>query len=420
MTLFCGADIMAANATSSLAALNTTKRSADSRSSREAGNQPDVDFGTQYKSEIRNQAAKPANKSQPKSESAARDAVKESNTDSKPNTEQANTDSKAGKAESVAQTAAQQEATPADAKAAAPADNSMAAMLAMMQLVNQAAAPTTPTLKTDVADLSDGKALTSAADTIRGLLLPGADAGKKEEQDQLIAQPVVNDKQQLGQLVATQITNTPEEGVTAKIAADASAVLPLDGKNTLTNTAFTDVLAQKMAAPATNSPTSTAAANAALPSHYLETPVQDARWGDAVAQRVSLMLGKQEQQIEMQLNPPNLGPMEVRLNLGGEQASIVFTSQHAAVREALAAATPKLTALLADQGIVLSNVQVASDSLQQQQQQAQRQDNPYTPSQQPSPYASSAGLGNIAGVERILNLNDLRIPAGSTRVSLFV
>jgi len=106
-------------------------------------------------------------------------------------------------------------------------------------------------------------------------------------------------------------------------------------------------------------------AAAAKPSHYVPEPVNGPRWGDAVAQRVALMLGRQEQQIEMQLNPPHLGPMEVRLSLAADNASVVFASQHAGVREALAAATPKLTALLADQGIQLVNVQVASDSLNQ-------------------------------------------------------
>ncbi|WP_177187846.1 flagellar hook-length control protein FliK [Formivibrio citricus] len=123
--------------------------------------------------------------------------------------------------------------------------------------------------------------------------------------------------------------------------------------------------------------------------HVVAEPVGDSRWGDAVAQRVSMMLGRQEQQVEMQLNPPHLGPMEVRLTLGQEQASVVFASQHAAVREALEAATPKLTALLADQGIQLVNVQVASDSLHQHAQEQSRQ-------QQASSF-QSAGQGGQNG-----------------------
>ncbi|GLS05247.1 hypothetical protein GCM10007860_23970 [Chitiniphilus shinanonensis] len=121
--------------------------------------------------------------------------------------------------------------------------------------------------------------------------------------------------------------------------------------------------------PTTQRHGETQAANAVKPSHYVPEPVGSNRWGDAVAQRVAMMLGRQEQQIEMQLNPPHLGPMEVRLSLSAENASVVFASQHAGVREALAAATPRLTALLADQGIQLVDVKVASDSLNQQAQQ---------------------------------------------------
>ncbi|UXY17117.1 flagellar hook-length control protein FliK [Chitiniphilus purpureus] len=119
------------------------------------------------------------------------------------------------------------------------------------------------------------------------------------------------------------------------------------------------------ASAAAQSPRQSESAAAAKPTHYVPEPVNGPRWGDAVAQRVALMLGRQEQQIEMQLNPPHLGPMEVRLSLAADNATVIFASQHANVREALAAATPKLTALLADQGIQLVNVQVASDSLNQ-------------------------------------------------------
>ncbi|TJZ72913.1 flagellar hook-length control protein FliK [Chitiniphilus eburneus] len=130
------------------------------------------------------------------------------------------------------------------------------------------------------------------------------------------------------------------------------------------------------------------ALNAVKSTHYIPEPVGSNRWGDAVAQRVSMMLGRQEQQIDMQLNPPHLGPMEVRLSLSAESASVVFASQHAGVREALAAATPRLTALLADQGIQLVDVKVASDSLNQQNQ------------QQAFAQSQSSGNGREPGAER--------------------
>ncbi|XZG71225.1 flagellar hook-length control protein FliK [Chitinibacteraceae bacterium HSL-7] len=118
-----------------------------------------------------------------------------------------------------------------------------------------------------------------------------------------------------------------------------------------------------------------AGVNNVAKTHQVAEPVASQRWGDVVAQRVSMMVGRQEQHIEMQLNPPHLGPMEVRLSVAADNASVFFASQHAAVREALAAATPKLTALLADQGIQLVDVKVASDSLNQQAQQQSAQQN---------------------------------------------
>lgn len=161
-----------------------------------------------------------------------------------------------------------------------------------------------------------------------------------------------------------------------------------------------------------------AQASKVVAQHVVAEPVSDARWGDAVAQRVSMMLGRQEQQVDMQLNPPHLGPMEVRLTLGQEQASVVFASQHAAVREALEAATPKLTALLADQGIQLVNVQVASDSLHQQAQEQSRQ-------QQASSFSGGdRGQRNGSAYEPESSapnwIGDVTVPVARSGVSLYV
>lgn len=156
----------------------------------------------------------------------------------------------------------------------------------------------------------------------------------------------------------------------------------------------------------------------AMVKHAVAEPVGDSRWGDAVAQRVSLMMGRKEQQLEMQLNPPHLGPMEVRVTMGGEQASVIFTSQSASVREALAAATPRLTALLADQGIHLTNVQVASDSLNQQAQEQARQQAAFGNNGE-----SRQRVVNPFGLEGAVEqrvLSGVNIPVARSGVSLYV
>ena len=62
------------------------------------------------------------------------------------------------------------------------------------------------------------------------------------------------------------------------------------------------------------------------------------------------------------MNPPNLGPLDVVLKISDNQATALFTSPHAAVREAVENALPKLREILADNGIMLGNTTVSDQS----------------------------------------------------------
>ncbi|MBZ0093322.1 MAG: flagellar hook-length control protein FliK [Sulfuricellaceae bacterium] len=113
-------------------------------------------------------------------------------------------------------------------------------------------------------------------------------------------------------------------------------------------------------------------AAATLPERPVVAPqVGSPGWGQAVGQRVVWLVGQQQHTAELQLNPPHLGPLEVRLTIGADQMSATFISQHPAVREAIEAALPRLRDMLADNGIMLGNVNVGAESFMQQQQQQQ-------------------------------------------------
>jgi len=86
------------------------------------------------------------------------------------------------------------------------------------------------------------------------------------------------------------------------------------------------------------------------------------------------MAGQGHQVAELHLNPPDLGPMTIALTLDNDQASARFTSPHAAVREAIETAMPRLREMLADSGITLGNASVGADNLRQQPQQEPRQE----------------------------------------------
>lgn len=105
----------------------------------------------------------------------------------------------------------------------------------------------------------------------------------------------------------------------------------------------------------------------ALPALPVAPRVSSAEWGGAVGEKIVWMANQSHQVAELHLNPPNLGPLEVRLTISGDQASAMFVTHHSAVREAIETAMPRLREMLADNGIMLGNATVGSESFAQQQ-----------------------------------------------------
>ncbi|MCR8921662.1 flagellar hook-length control protein FliK [Dasania sp. GY-MA-18] len=91
----------------------------------------------------------------------------------------------------------------------------------------------------------------------------------------------------------------------------------------------------------------------------VSTPVMAQGWGDTVMQRVMWMSSQQIHSAEIQLDPPELGSLMVKINTSQEQTTVNFTSPHAAVRDALDQNLPKLRELMAEQGVDMVNVDVS-------------------------------------------------------------
>lgn len=151
-------------------------------------------------------------------------------------------------------------------------------------------------------------------------------------------------------------------------------------------------------------PLSATPAPVALPA--VEVPVGHAGWDAAFSQRVAWAASNNQQVAQLQLNPPNLGPIEIRITLNSEQANAAFTSPHAAVREAIEAALPRLRDMLADNGLSLGNVNVSSQSFQQQQQHANGQGggerhDPFQELQRIAASANPVGAAVQAGIASV-------------------
>jgi flagellar hook-length control protein FliK len=115
--------------------------------------------------------------------------------------------------------------------------------------------------------------------------------------------------------------------------------------------------------PAQSSPS----APPGLPTITLGTPLNQGAWDQALGERIQWMANHKLQGAQIKLNPANLGPMEVRIQVQNEQASIQFTSAHGVVREALEAALPRLRDMFDASGVELVDVDVSGQSFAEQQ-----------------------------------------------------
>ncbi len=136
-------------------------------------------------------------------------------------------------------------------------------------------------------------------------------------------------------------------------------------------------LQQFAPAPIVTSAQTTPVQNApATQTSSISPAVGHSAWGEALGDRVVWMVSQQHQGVEMHLNPPSLGPLEVRLTMNDGQASLSFSTQHLPVKEAIESATPRLREMLGDSGISLGSVSVNVGSFSQPQQQPGQQQTP--------------------------------------------
>jgi flagellar hook-length control protein FliK len=97
----------------------------------------------------------------------------------------------------------------------------------------------------------------------------------------------------------------------------------------------------------------------------IAAPVGSRGFGDEVGQRLVWMASQGHQTAELRLNPPALGPVEVRLTLSSDQASLTILSPHAAVRDAVQSNLPRLQDMLQSVGVNLGSVFVGADGSRQ-------------------------------------------------------
>lgn len=82
-------------------------------------------------------------------------------------------------------------------------------------------------------------------------------------------------------------------------------------------------------------------------------------------EKIRWMVNARNSMAEIRLDPPELGSMQVRVNVSGDAASVSFIVQSQHAKDALADAMPRLKDMLAEQGINLGESEVRKDNSSQ-------------------------------------------------------
>lgn len=94
----------------------------------------------------------------------------------------------------------------------------------------------------------------------------------------------------------------------------------------------------------------------------LHTPVGSSEWADELGTRMTWMAERGHQVASLRLSPEHLGPLEVRISIRDDQASVWFGAAHADTRAAIEEALPRLREMFGSQGLNLADTGVFQEA----------------------------------------------------------
>ncbi len=101
-------------------------------------------------------------------------------------------------------------------------------------------------------------------------------------------------------------------------------------------------------------------------STSVELPVQHAEWGEKVAGKLAWLTSQRMSAAEIHITPPDLGPLEVRVQVQQDQAHVTVHATHSAVRDQLELNGHRLRDMLQENGLNLDRFEVSAETPDQQ------------------------------------------------------
>jgi flagellar hook-length control protein FliK len=141
-----------------------------------------------------------------------------------------------------------------------------------------------------------------------------------------------------------------------------------------------------------SSPSATTAAPDVTPTATLQVHanVESAGFAQGLSEKVSWMVGNGVNSAKLQVNPPQLGPIELSISVTGDHAQVSMVTHSAVTRDALESSSSALKDLLGSQGFGQVSVDISQRSFQER--------SAYTPPAYERSSSSSASASATAAV----------------------
>lgn len=101
-------------------------------------------------------------------------------------------------------------------------------------------------------------------------------------------------------------------------------------------------------------------------SLVIEKPVHDPSWHVDAATRIASLVTRGIEHAELRVTPPELGPVELRIEVRGSEATLAIVATQPIARDALEQALPLLRDMLAQQGLSLGQATVGDGRAESQ------------------------------------------------------
>ena len=167
-----------------------------------------------------------------------------------------------------------------------------------------------------------------------------------------------------------QNTALPDNALAALLNDNKQSTADLKPFASLLTAEKTDITGATTTAPTTDKTTPqavTSAVNKLVQDTKIDVPamtkpLSHPEWNQDLGDRIVWMNNRGISSAEIRMNPQNMGPITVRIDVNQDQATIAFTAQNNEVRTALEASIPKLREMLNTQQLTLADVKVTQQS----------------------------------------------------------